>query len=324
MTTTVGRAADVLQLKFLRTIRIAYVAFDPVQLERLRGRRPRGQLRRGRAGLHVTPSAVSQRIKALEQAVGQVLVRRTARACPPTPGALCAWPARSRCWNGGPAGPHRAARAPAGHARLPVVVNADSLATWFLPALAALPADVLLDLHRDDQDHTADLLRDGTVMAAVTADRARCRAAGCNGWARCATAPSRRPPRGTWFAGGRARGVRGRADAAFNRKDPLQHRFVARSGRRRTRRPLRAVGVGVRRGVRLGLGWGLVPEARGRPDRRRRARRARAGRHLDVPLYWQHWALRTPTLDDLTERVVTGGVGGSAAGATPRAPPSAG
>jgi len=30
----------------------------------------------------------------------------------------------------------------------------------------------------------------------------------------------------------------------------------------------------------------------------------RAGRSLDVPLYWQHWALRTPTLDDLTERVV--------------------
>jgi len=28
------------------------------------------------------------------------------------------------------------------------------------------------------------------------------------------------------------------------------------------------------------------------------------GRHLDVPLYWQHWALRTPTLDDLTDRVV--------------------
>jgi LysR family transcriptional regulator (chromosome initiation inhibitor) len=23
-----------------------------------------------------------------------------------------------------------------------------------------------------------------------------------------------------------------------------------------------------------------------------------------VPLYWQHWALRTPTLDDLTERVL--------------------
>ncbi|NKY40350.1 ArgP/LysG family DNA-binding transcriptional regulator, partial [Cellulomonas septica] len=28
------------------------------------------------------------------------------------------------------------------------------------------------------------------------------------------------------------------------------------------------------------------------------------GRWLDVPLFWQHWALRTPTLDDLTERVV--------------------
>ena len=51
-----------------------------------------------------------------------------------------------------------------------MVVNADSLHTWFLPALAGLPADRRrFDLHQDDQDHTADLLRAGTAMAAVTA-----------------------------------------------------------------------------------------------------------------------------------------------------------
>ena len=57
--------------------------------------------------------------------------------------------------------------------------------------------------------------------------------------------------------------------------------------------------------VEAGLGWGMVPEV---AAAERIAAGAlveiRAGRHLDVPLYWQHWALRTPTLDDLTERVV--------------------
>ena len=52
-----------------------------------------------------------------------------------------------------------------------MVVNADSMASWFLPALVTLPGDLALafDLREDDQDHTADLLRDGSVMAAVTA-----------------------------------------------------------------------------------------------------------------------------------------------------------
>ena len=68
--------------------------------------------------------------------------------------------------------------------------------------------------------------------------------------------------------------------------------------------------------VEAGLGWGMVPEV---AAAERIAAGAlveiRAGRHLDVPLYWQHWALRTPTLDDLTERVVRAAVGGAAAGA---------
>lgn len=42
---------------------------------------------------------------------------------------------------------------------LPVAVNADSLAAWLLPALAPLHQEVLLDLHRADQDDTAALLR---------------------------------------------------------------------------------------------------------------------------------------------------------------------
>ena len=53
---------------------------------------------------------------------------------------------------------------------VPLAVNADSLATWFLEPLARLSErhPVVFELHRDDQDFTAGLLESGTVMGAVT------------------------------------------------------------------------------------------------------------------------------------------------------------
>src|SRR4051812_49339174 len=118
--------------------------------------------------LHVTPSAVSQRIKALEQAVGQVLVRRTKPAEPTEAGqALVRLSGQIALLEREALDAARGAPVGGGRTRISVVVNADSLLTCFLPALAALPAEPALsfDIHQDDQDHTADLLRSGTAMA---------------------------------------------------------------------------------------------------------------------------------------------------------------
>ena len=56
----------------------------------------------------------------------------------------------------------------------PLAVNADSLATWFVPVLheAAGWSDTTLDLHVEDQDHSSRLLRQGDVIGAVTGDPA--------------------------------------------------------------------------------------------------------------------------------------------------------
>ena len=89
--------------------------------------------------LHVTASAVSQRVKAMEQAAGQVLVRRTSpvsnrggrRSCSAL-GARwpCSRPTRTelRSW----AGTRGSPTAPAARRPMAIAVNADSLATWFL------------------------------------------------------------------------------------------------------------------------------------------------------------------------------------------------
>lgn len=124
--------------------------------------------------LHVTPSAVSQRIKALEETVGQVLVRR-ARPCVATDAGrpLLRLAGQLALLEREALADARGPLAGGGLIRVAVVVNADSLATWFPAALARLPqrAGLSFDLRQDDQDHTAELLRDGSVTAAVTAQR---------------------------------------------------------------------------------------------------------------------------------------------------------
>ena len=131
-----------------------------------------GSFERAAGALHVSPSAVSQRIRALEERLGCALVVR-GQPCRATETGrrLCQHVDRVRLLEQelhgalpalAPDGPGRVA--------LSVAVNADSLATWFAPAIAAFAADapVLVDLVVDDQDHTGAWLRSGAVLAAVT------------------------------------------------------------------------------------------------------------------------------------------------------------
>lgn len=262
--------------------------------------------------LHVTPSAVSQRVKALEEAVGQVLVRR-ARPCRATAAgqpllrlagqlALLEREAvvAARGTTDGDGVWTRAA----------VVVNADSLATWFLPALAELPPTltVAFDLYEEDQDHTAELLRDGSVMAAVTAQHTPvqgCRVVRLGAMRYLAVAvPAlvrRYLPDGVEPAALAATPM-----IVFNRKDQIQHRFLRRLTRRPIDPPIHYVpsAWGFAEAVRLGLGWGMLPERVARADLAAgRCVELAPGRHLDVPLYWQHWKLDSRVLNTLTAAV---------------------
>ena len=56
--------------------------------------------------------------------------------------------------------------------------------------------------------------------------------------------------------------------------------------------------------IRLGLGWGMVPEQIARPDiAQGRYVRLVGDAHLDVPLYWQYWKIESTVLNDLTGAV---------------------
>jgi LysR family transcriptional regulator, chromosome initiation inhibitor len=196
-------------------------------------------------------------------------------------------------------------------ASLRVAVNADSLATWLMPALArfarALP-QVQLDLVVEDQDHADDRLRDGDVLAAVTSSAAAVQ--GCNSHALgalryVATASPAFVAR--WFA----RGVDAASLAVapclvFNRKDALQSRWLQRITRRALSPPCHWLpsSQGFVDGALAGLGWGMNPLPL--VDAHLAAGRLVElvpGRSVEVPLHWQASRLALPALDALTDAV---------------------
>lgn len=260
--------------------------------------------------LHITPSAVSQRIKALEQRVGRVLVQRAKPVRLTESGKVLARYGRrvavlaqdARAELGLPEGGRPTT--------LPVAVNADSLATWFLPALARVPDEppVCFTVLREDQDHTTDLLREGLVLAAVTStpepvQGCSVRPLGVMLYRAMATPAFA----GRWLSGELGERLPSAPVVVFDAKDDLQHRFCrSLTGRAPSARqhfvPASDAYVDA---VARGLGWGMVPDLQaGEHEALGRLVEFAPGRPLPVPLYWQQWKLDSPPLAALAEAVV--------------------
>jgi LysR family transcriptional regulator (chromosome initiation inhibitor) len=132
-----------------------------------------GSFERAAASLNVTPSAVSQRIKHLEERLGAVLIERGTPCTATDKGlALCRHMDRVGMLEKDLMEhlPELSGAEGAGQVTLNVATNADSLGTWFLEAIASftMATDYLVNVAIDDEDHTADWLRRGRVLAAVT------------------------------------------------------------------------------------------------------------------------------------------------------------
>lgn len=260
------------------------------------------------AALHVTPSAVSQRVKALEQRTGSVLLMRSKPVRPTESGEVVVRFARQL------ARLERDARAELGMtdsdepARLSIAVNADSLATWFLPALTALP-DVDFELHREDEAHTTTLLREGLVMAAVTSSPDPVQGCEVRSLGRMRYLLAASPAFvERWLAGRPLRSALPVAPVVvFDRNDDLQDRFVRSlsgvSGSRH--RHYIPSSEGYASAVVAGMGWGMVPEGQALPHfATGRLVGLAPRRPIDVPLFWQQWKLSFPALAAVTESVV--------------------
>ncbi|WP_181282056.1 ArgP/LysG family DNA-binding transcriptional regulator [Arthrobacter woluwensis] len=275
----------------------------PDQLRALSAVVEHGTFDAAAAALHLTPSAISQRIRALEQQVGKVLLLRSKPAVATAPGRAVLRLARQIALLEQETAVELGLEDPHG-ARIPLVVNADSLATWVLPALATVPG-VRFEILVDDQDHTTAWLREGVAMAAITSDTSPvpgCRVTSLGVMRYHAMAsPSFRD---RWFPEGLTVDGLSRAPMLnFNRKDSLQERFLALHSPEKildppcTHVPSSSEFV---KATELGLGWAMLPDIQ--TDEGREAGRLVVlddVNTVDVSLHWQQWAVGSAALDSV-------------------------
>jgi len=249
--------------------------------------------------LRITPSAVSQRMKGLEQQTGRVLVLRTKPIQPTPAGRILLRLARQVALLESEALEALGSGGSAARPIIPLVVNADSLATWVLPALTTV-SDVSFEITLDDQEHTLDRLRDGTAMAAITSDPDP--VPGC--LVRRLGSMRYRPAASPgfverWLADGIDPVSLDRAPMlVFDRKDALQDRYLdARApGAHPPRHYVPASTEFVRAAV-LGLGWGMLPDLQVEAHIGDGSLLALDDEGaIDVPLYWQQWSVESSTL----------------------------
>lgn len=275
---------------------------DYPQLAALAAVHRRGSFDLAAASLNVTPSAISQRIKALEEQLGTLLIKR-GQPCTATDAGLrlirhhdevALLEATLNLPNPNPT-------------TLRIAVNADSLATWVIPALAATHG-LLFDLIIDDQDHSQDWLRKGEVAAAITSHPGPLQ--GCDTIALGALRYRATASPGycaRWLPKGPTADALFKAPAlTFSDKDTLQSAWLARQTGGTFPMPTHRMASthAFVDAALLGLGWGMNPEplvadhiAAGR------LRDLSPDAPLDVALHWQFTRLTAKALAPLTAAI---------------------
>lgn len=134
-----------------------------------------GTFEAGARSLNITQSAVSQRLKLLEEKAGAVLIVR-GRPCVATDYGqrLYRHVEQVHLLEHDLRKSLRSIEGPSSGmpAMIRIAVNSDSLATWFPDVIqrGGSQLDLHFDIIPDDQEHTADRLRSGEALAAVTAE----------------------------------------------------------------------------------------------------------------------------------------------------------
>ncbi len=255
--------------------------------------------------LHVSVSALSQRLTGLERSVGHPVVTRGRPVRVTEPGRAVLKLAREIDWL--LTEHERSAGRPT---TLTLAVNADSLSTWFAPMLRWFArAEVLIDLRIEDQDRTAQLLERAEVVAAVST-RAEpptgCRAAPLGRMRYLpACAPELLPPDGL-PADGLTEWLADTPTLRFDADDALPDAFAQLQGLSPGR--LRAHLVPSNReyldAVRAGLGWSVLPEAQVADDLvTGRLVRLPTEATVDVALHWHRWRVGSDLLDAMDDEV---------------------
>ncbi len=263
--------------------------------------------------LHITQSAVSQRVKLLEENTGQILISRTT---PPTTtlagrkllkhylkvkrleddltGELETPPDKN-------------------FTSIPIGLNADSLATWFLDAIQKflIQERVVMDIRVDDQDQTHQLLKDGEVMGCISTQARQIQGCRVEFLGQMTYHMYAAPEFAKqWFPNGLTIENATHAPAIiYNRKDDLHNKFLKQTiGLMPDSMPISYVPSSEKFSdfIAMGVGYGMMPRQQGLVL-------IKAGRLIDlvpetnmpVKLYWHCWNLKSKLLEKFTQQLIS-------------------
>ena len=277
---------------------------NPTQLDALVAIADHGSFDAAARQLHITPSAVSQRIRALEAAAGQVLISRGTPCRPTQHGEWLVRLGRQT----------RLLYAEASQAitaetavELPVAVNADSLAAWFRDVLAEAATwdGTAIKLRVEDQAYSQELLRRGDVLAAVTSDPTAVQGCSVDPLGALRYIPTATPAVADRWRRGESPDWAAMPAVVFNDKDDLQYEQLRRYGVERPPTVVHQVPTTADfyAAIRIGLGWGMVPEPQARAELASGELVRLSADVIDIPLHWQRWRLDSPKLAALTAAV---------------------
>ena len=268
--------------------------------------------------LRVSPSAISQRIKVMEQLAGKVLLRRTNPVTPTQAGQSVLRIARQSEFL--QLELERELVGEGGFQTVSIALNADSLATWFLEAVRMLAHEdeIFCDLRREGEFHSSALLRSGEVMAAITSRPGKI--PGCSvdylGVARywCVAAPEYMSRYLPGFPSATTREELNRAPVVeYDRKDFVQEaaRILIEEDMKLppSLEPEQSPTIYIpsspdyARAVYEGVAWGLLPQAQCSEHFAANTLVKLSTKPVEFPLYWQHWNINSPVLETVSRRV---------------------
>ena len=284
---------------------------NPKHTEAFRAVIETGSFEQAAVQLHLTSPAISQRVRALESMLGNALVVRSRPARATRVGQrLLQYLKRAKLLEAD----LEAELAVQKDAPLTLVLalNADSVGTWFFPALSEvlIRERVLLDLTVEDQDHTYALLETGMAIGCISSEPKPMR--GCSAeplgvmryWLVASEAFRER-----WFPQGLTRKAARLAPVvAYTRKDMLQSSFLQnRLGLPEGAYPCHYVPGATSHfnAIRYGLGYGMVPELLLHASAEADGMAMLApNKPADVALYWHTWKVQSPRMEQLSRQIV--------------------
>ncbi len=285
--------------------------FDYRQLATLTAILEEGSFDKAAKKLFITQSAVSQRLRQLEDNLGQTLVVRSTPLTATSAGQRLLKHYKQVSLLENELDEDLRNQNEQGFTSLTIGLNADSIGTWFFGAVKDFVSEnnILLDLKVDDQGQTHHLLRTGEVLGCISGSSSAVQGCRCIPLGQMIYRPLASPDFVQQYApaGLTAENIADIPVAVFNRKDPLQHSYLEQKfGLVKFPHHLIPACDGFISALLKGFAYGLVPDQQGQEYMERGDLISiDPGHEILIPLYWHVWNLQTDLMKGLTQALVS-------------------